>query len=376
MTDRIEALLAPIELGSLRLRNGVLMAPLTRCRADADGTPTSLMVEHYVQRAQAGLIITEATHVAASSCAFERSPGLFSAAHVAGWKRVTDAVHAAGGTIAVQLWHCGAVGASSLLGGRAPMSPSGVNDALELLQVFGELPDGRYGRLEATPSREMSTDDIEQVIEAYGRAARLARAAGFDGVEVHAANGYLPHQFMSPTLNRRTDAWGGTVERRLHFLEEVLRVVSSAVGSSRVGVRLSPFARYNDVRDPAPADTTLALARLIEPLKLAWVHLADTNAWGGRPDLELMVHLFRAHYSGRLVGNGGLSPEHAEQLIRRGTLDAVAFGRAFVANPDLVRRVHEGLALSEAEPKTFYGGGAEGYTDYACAPAPERRRAA
>ena len=355
----------PVSLGDLRLPHRVLMAPLTRARAGDGDVPIAINAEYYRQRAGAGLIITEATNITPRSCAFEHAPGIWSQAQVAGWRRVTTAVHGAGGRIFMQLWHCGRAGARGILAGEQPMSPSGVNDDLDALEVYGLLRNGSYVRIAASHSRAMTTAEIRQTVLEYRIAARNAVEAGCDGVEIHAANGYLLHQFLSPTINRRTDEYGGSVENRSRIIREVLEAVGMVVPLARVGVRISPTARYNNVRDPNPAETYAHVARLLQQFGVAYVHICDINAWGGEPDLPALLDMIRPHYRGPIIANGGIAPTAAERLIAAGKVDAVAFGRLFLANPDLPPRIRRGGPYNElGAHDTLYGGGAAGYTDY------------
>jgi len=358
------SLFDPIDLKGLLLPNRVVMAPLTRCRAGAGDVPQPISATYYGQRASAGLIISEATNVTPKSCAFEKAPGIYSAAQVDGWRVVADAVHAQGGRIFMQLWHCGRVGADAILDGHAPLAPSEVNDDLDALQVWGQMANGRYARIAATPSRAMTEADIAEAIADYARAAANAMLAGLDGVEIHAANGYLPHQFLSPATNRRNDRYGGSLENRLRFLREVVEAVLTRVDAGRVGVRISPFAAYNNPRDPEPAGTTEAVARLLDGYGLAYLHLADTNAWAGSPDMPKLLAAVRPNFRGPLIGNGAITPEAAGELVGSGALDAVAFGRPFISNPDLAIRIRHGGPYNEARDIGWYGGGAEGYVDY------------
>lgn len=362
----------PLNLKGLQLPNRIALAPLTRSRADAGDKPGEQNALYYAQRASAGLLISEATNVSPMSCAFGKAPGIYSPDQREGWKRVTQAVRAASGRIFMQLWHCGRVGAEGLLAGRPPLSPSGVNDDLDSLQVYGELSNGQYVRIAATPSREMTTDEIQEAVIQYRQAAKNALHAGVDGVEIHAANGYLPHQFLSPTINRRSDAYGGSLEKRLRFLREVVENCVSELGAHKVGVRLSPFAAYNNVRDPNPEETYAAVAKMLDESGIAYVHLADTNAWAGSPDMDKILRIVRPHFRGVLIGNGGISPEAASQYVESGQLDAVAFGRPFLANPDLPARIKAGGPYNEPHAYGWYGGDSRGYTDY---PTLERSRA-
>jgi len=358
------SLLDMIDLKGLKLKNRVIMAPLTRSRADSEGVPQPISQTYYAQRASAGLIITEATNITAKSCAFERAPGIYSAAQVNGWRSITTAVHRVGGAIFVQLWHCGRVGSDAILNGQQPLSPSGVNDDLDTLQVWGLMANGRYARIAATPSREMTTDEIAEAVADYGRATANAVKAGADGVEVHAANGYLLQQFMSPTLNLRTDSYGGSLENRLRLLKEVMEAVCSHIEPSRVGVRISPYALYNNPRDPDPDRTASAVARLLDSFNIAYLHLADTNAWAGEPDLPRFVAAVNPYFRGSLIANGGISPIAGEALVGGDVIDMVAFGRPFLANPDLPQRISRGGPYNQPRPIGWYGGTEEGYIDY------------
>ncbi|SAL04437.1 NADH-flavin oxidoreductase/NADH oxidase [Caballeronia calidae] len=353
-----------LELGSLKLPNRIALAPLTRCRAQAGDVPQPSSVKYYSQRASAGLMVTEATNVSPHSCAFEQAPGIYSEDQVRGWKSVADGVHASGGRIFLQLWHCGRVGSDAILDGQAPLSPSGVNDDLDTLQVWGQLANGRYARLAATPSREMTLAEIEATIEEYRVGAANAVLAGMDGVEIHAANGYLPHQFLSPTINRRHDEYGGNLQKRLRFLRHVTEAVISAVGAHRVGVRLSPTAAYNNTRDPHPEETYSAVSRMLDELGVAYIHIADTNAWAGAPDMPHLLEMIKPHFRRPLIGNGGITPALAAEHVRSGRLDVIAFGRTFLANPDLPARIQRGGPYNDPRPVGWYGGTDEGYTDY------------
>jgi len=361
-------LFSSIDLKGLQLPNRIAMAPLTRCRAGAGDVPQPISVPYYEQRASAGLIISEATNISPSSCAFERAPGIYSDAQVAGWQPITAAVHRAGGHFFMQLWHCGRVGSEAILNGQAPLSPSGVNDDLHQLQVYGQLANGRYAQIAATPSRAMTLEDIHQVIADYRHAAANAVRAGCDGVEIHAANGYLLHQFLSATLNQRNDGYGGSLEGRLRLLGEVIAAVVAEVGAARVGIRISPFALYNNSRDLNPAETFAAVAELVESSGLVYLHIGDTNAWAGAPDMPRILEIVKPRYHGILMGNGGIEPEAAKQLVADGALDMVAFGRAFIANPDLPARIAAGGPFNAARMVGWYGGSEEGYTDYPSLP--------
>ena len=358
-------LLDPVTIGGLDLSNRVIMAPLTRARAGATGVPGALNVEYYVQRASAGMILTEATNVSPMSNAFDCAPGIWRSDQVNGWRSVTEAVHGAGGRILLQLWHGGRVGAKGLLDGREPVSPSGVNDDLDALEVWGQLANGHYVKIKATPSRALSTDEVEAVIEEYRVGAANAKAAGFDGVEIHAANGYLPHQFLSSATNRREDRYGGSPENRVRFLSEVVDAATSAFPPDRVGVRLSPYAPYNHALDDDPPSTYGHAAAMLDAKGLGYVHLADTAAFAtGKPALPQILQDVKPHFRGSVIVNGGISPADAATLITDRAADAVAFGRLFIANPDLPERIRGGAGLNEFIYDTAYGGSAHGYIDY------------
>ena len=358
------ALFDPLDLKGLNLPNRIVMAPLTRCRAGAGDVPLPISATYYRQRASAGLLIAEGTNITAKSCAFEKAPGIYSEAQVEGWRQVADAVHAEGGHIFMQLWHCGRVGADAILNGEPPLGPSEVNDDLDALQVYGQMANGRYARLAATPARAMTLAEIQETIADYAQGAANAIRAGLDGVEIHAANGYLPHQFLSPGTNQRSDLYGGSMENRLRFLREVVEAVVAKVGASRVGVRISPFAGYNNSRDTDPAATTTAVAKLLEGYGLAYLRLADTNAWAGSPDMPQLLAATKPHFSGTLIGNGAITPEAAHDYVAAGTFDMVAFGRPFLANPDLPARIRQGGPFNDPRAVGWYGGSEEGYTDY------------
>ncbi|MGF7132790.1 N-ethylmaleimide reductase [Paraburkholderia sp. EB58] len=361
----MSALLTPHQLPSgLSVKNRVVMAPMTRCRAKTRGLPNALMAQYYEQRASAGLIITEATNVSEMSAAFELAPGIYTDEQREAWRPVVARVHAASGRIFLQLWHGGRISSFALLDGQAPLSPSGINDDLEQLQVWAQLQNGHYTKIHATPSRAMSTAEVTEVVSCYGAAAKRAHAAGFDGVEVHAANGYLLHQFLSSTINTRNDQYGGSVENRARLLREILEQIGDVMPLSRVGVRISPFALYNNVRDPDPGATCRYVSQMLQEMGVAYVHAADTNGWIGKPDLPEIIEIIRGSFDGTLMVNGGLSLEQGDTLIADGTAQLVAYARLFIANPDLVARIGHQQPLTTANSFGWYGGDAAGYTDY------------
>lgn len=354
----------PIRLGDLVLPNRIAMAPVTRARSGRDGVPTAANAAYYAQRASAGLIVSEATNVSPDSAAFELAPGLYTPAQVAGWRQVMEHVHRAGGRLFAQLWHSGRASSWALLDGRAPLAPSSVNDDLHLVQAYGALRNGAYTRIAASPSREMTLDEIYHSIDEYRIAARNAMRAGIDGVEIHAGNGYLPHQFLSPHTNRRTDLFGGSLVNRIRYLDLVLRAVLDEMPAQRVGVRISPFAGYNNAPDPHAADTYAYLARILSAAGVAYLHAADTNAWGGTPDMARILGILRPNFGATIIANGGLDPVSGNALVASGSANMVSFGRSFIANPDLVARMERGGPYNEPDAVRFYGGGDGGYLDY------------
>ncbi len=357
-------LFEPATMGELGLANRIVMAPMTRARADARGIINPSAREYYGSRSSAGLLITEAVNIGPMSNAFDRAPGIWTDEQVEAWKPVIDNVHDKGGRIVAQLWHGGRASARGILEDRQPLSPSGVNDDLDRLQVWALLANGSYVKIAATPSRAMTLQDIQAVLREFHAAAANAARAGFDGVEIHGANGYLIHEFLSPTLNRRDDEYGGSPENRARLLRDVIAAVGDAVPLPRVGLRLSPFAEYNNVRDPDPDATYGHLAQWLDRAGLAYLHIADTNAWSGSPDYDRLIPLIRANYRGPLIVNGGISPERAAKIVSRGDADAVAFGRLFLANPDLAERIRRGGPYHAPRSIGVYGGGEAGYLDY------------
>lgn len=357
-------LLDSFHLGDLDLPNRLVMAPLTRARATVDGVPTPLMAKYYEQRASAGLLISEATNVSAMSCPFERAPGLYTAEQVEGWRQVTDSVHASGGRIFAQLWHGGRIGAMGTLNWAEPLSPSGFNDDVDLLHVWALLKNENYVRISATPSRAMTIDEVKSTIEEYKTAAQNAIAAGFDGVEIHAANGYLPHQFLSAHVNRRTDEYGGSIENRARFLQEIVEAVSEVVPAGRIGVRISPYTTYNYALDDFTADTYAYVGRMLQEKGVSYVHIADVNGWFGAPDLEKILQILDGNFEGALIANGGLDIDQATSLVSKDKVPLIGFGRYFLANPDLVERIRNNAPLNAMAERGLYAGGEEGYTDY------------
>jgi N-ethylmaleimide reductase len=349
-------LFTPVRLGAFALPNRIIMAPLTRCRADVDHVPTPMMAQYYAQRASAGLIIAEATMVMEGNSAFgAREPGIYSAAQVAAWKNVTDAVHAAGGKIVLQLWHGGRACHPLLNGGRQPVAPS----ALRIENDETHTPEGKKPY---TVPRALADDEIPGIIAGFRAAAVNAKAAGFDGVEVHGANGYLLDEFLRDGSNKRTGPYGGPVANRARLLLEVTDAVIAVWGKDLVGVRISPLNSYNDMRDSDPVGLTRYVAAELDRRGVAYLHLMRGDFFGVQQGD--VVSPARAAFRGPLVGNMGYTPAEAAQAIADGTLDAVAFGHHYVSNPDLVERVRTGAALVEPDGRTLYTQGPEGYIDY------------
>jgi N-ethylmaleimide reductase len=353
----VDPLLSPLLLGDLRLANRVWMAPLTRSRAKQPGdVPWSLNAEYYAQRASAGLIVAEATQVSPQGKGYPFTPGIHTDEQVAGWRLVTDAVHRAGGRIFLQLWHVGRISHVGLQpGGQAPVAPSAIPARSQTW-----LPD--QGPVATSPPRALAAEEIPGIVEQYRDAARRAKDAGFDGVEVHGANGYLLDQFTRDGTNRRTDRWGGSLDDRLRLPLEVAEAVASVWGPGRVGYRVSPTGAFNDMSDSDPVTTFGRLAERLSLLGLGYVHVVES--FGSPRRDEDAPRAIRAAFRGVYVANGAYTPALARERIRTGQADAVTFGTPFIANPDLPERIRRDAPLATPDPSTFYGGGAKGYTDY------------
>lgn len=365
------ALLSPITIGNMRLPNRVIMAPLTRLRsadttgvkAGIGGNATALMAEYYSQRASAGMIITEATDISPDAKGYAGAPAIYNDEQIQAWRQVTDSVHQAGGRMGMQLWHTGLVSHASLQPGQAkPMSASAVDLGTKSRTSLKDS-DGNIYREATTPTRAMSQFEIHQVVDDFANAARNAIKAGMDFVELHAAHGYLIHQFLSSSVNSRTDEYGGSMENRMRFLKEILTAVVAAVGNERVGIRISPIGKFNEVR-AGDEEETLALIEMLDTFNLAYLHISEPDWAGGKPLSTEMRQKIRQAYRGVIIGSGGYSAEKADNLIRTGLIDAVAFGRSYIANPDLVERFSQNAPLNPMKPYGSYGGDKKGYTDY------------
>jgi 2,4-dienoyl-CoA reductase-like NADH-dependent reductase (Old Yellow Enzyme family) len=341
----------PIRLGDLELPNRIVMAPLTRARAVGAGrVPNALMAEYYAQRASAGLILSEATSVVPQGVGYADTPGLWSAEQVAGWRQVTAAVHAAGGRIMAQLWHVGRISDPSLLDGGWPVAPSAI-------AAEGHVSLLRPQRPYVVP-RALDLAELPGIVAGYRQAAENAKAAGFDGVEVHGANGYLLDQFLQDNANHRTDAYGGPVENRARLLLEVTDACIEVWGAARVGVHLAPRGGSQSMADSDPAATFGYVARELGRRKIAFIFSRDSMV------NDPLGAALKAAFGGPYIANEQLTPDTAEQVLAAGTADAAAFGRLFIANPDLPRRLRSGAPLTEPRPETFIVAGPEGYTDY------------
>ncbi|MBX9959168.1 MAG: alkene reductase [Burkholderiaceae bacterium] len=348
-------LFTPLQVGALHVPNRVFMAPLTRARAGEAHLPNALMAEHYAQRASAGLLIAEATMAMEGNSAFWKEPGIHSQAQVEGWRLVTDAVHAAGGRIFLQIWHGGRACHPDLNGGAQPVAPSAI-------AITSDMVHTPQGKVAYVVPRALRDDELPGIVAGFKQAAVNAKAAGFDGVEVHGANGYLLDEFLRDGSNQRSGPYGGPRENRARLLFEVLEATCAVWGSERVGLRLSPLNSFNSMMDSDPVGLTTWLAGELNRFDLAYLHLMRGD-FKGLQKGDLMTPA-RAAYKGVLIGNMGYSGEEAAQAVASGQLDAVAFGVPFLANPDLPERLRQGAPLNKANPATFYTEGPAGYTDY------------
>ena len=357
------SLFDPVRLGDLALSNRIVMAPLTRNRAVAGQVPSALAVEYYRQRADAGLIVTEATQISPLGQGYLDTPGIYSRAQVDGWKPVTQAVHARGGKIVVQLWHVGRISHVSLLpDGEVPVAPSAIRANGKTFT--------RQGFEDVSAPRALRLDELPGIVEQYRTAARHAIDAGFDGVEVHGANGYLLDQFLRDGTNHRTDTYGGSIPNRARLLLEVMRAVTAEIGGGRTGLRLSPVTPANDIRDSDPQPLFNYVAEQLAPLKLAFIHVIEGATGGPRDAAPFDYAALRTRAGAPWIVNNGYDRGMALDAVARGEADAVAFGRAFISNPDLVERLRRGAPLAEVDRATLYGGDERGYIDYpALAPA-------
>jgi len=349
-------LFSPVKLGSIAMSNRMVMAPLTRNRSSMEGVPQDINVTYYEQRATAGLIITEATPISAMGHGYPLLPGIYTDAQVDGWKKVTDAVHAKGGKIVIQLWHVGRISHPTLLNGATPVAPSPVKPAGKVFTF--------NGLVDYVEPRALDASELPGIVADYVQASKNATKAGFDGVEIHSANGYLLDQFLRDGSNKRGDIYGGSIENRARFLMEVTKAVVDATGSDKVGLRLSPVNPFNDMKDSNPQAVFNYVTEQLNQFNLAYLHVVEGGIHGGGVadafDFDAMRKLCKSPYMANLSydkvrGNAAIASGHA---------DAVAYGVPFIANPDLVERFRQDAPLNEADSKSFYGGTEKGYTDY------------
>jgi N-ethylmaleimide reductase len=355
MSDK---LFTPIKVGAVDAKNRVVMAPLTRSRAVDGDVPNPLAVTYYKQRASAGLIVSEGTQIRPDGKGYVTTPGIYSPAQIEGWKKVTDAVHEAGGKIVAQIWHVGRISHPDHTGGTQPVAPSAVAAEAKTFISSGEF-------VPVAAPRALTLDEIKQVAEDYGTAAKNAIKAGFDGVELHGANGYLIDQFLRDGANKRTDSYGGSIENRVRFMTEAVDAAIAAIGADRVGIRLSPVTPANGLSDSNPQPLFDLAVSELGKRKIAFLHMVEGATGGPRDivpdfDFQKLKNLFGGVY----IANNGFDPKLAREAVETGRADMVAFGKLFIANPDLVERLRKSAPLNEPDPATFYGGGAKGYTDY------------
>lgn len=350
-------LFSSYDLGPLTLPNRIVMAPLTRNRAAPGLLPSEHAAEYYAQRASAGLIITEATQVSVQAQGYQDTPGLYTPEQIAGWRTVTDAVHAKGGRIFVQLWHVGRVSHVDLHGGEAPVAPSAIRAEAKTFV--------NNGFADVSEPRALELDELPGIVESFRQAAANAMEAGFDGVEVHGANGYLLDEFLRETANVRTDAYGGSIENRARLLLEVTAAVAGEIGADRTGVRLSPVSPASAI---VPADDEQPqfdhVAERLGTMKIAYLHVVEGATGGPRDARQFDYGALRRKFGGTFLANNGFDRALAEEQLAAGNADLFAFGRGFIANPDFVERLESGADFNQLDPSTLYGGGAKGYTDY------------
>jgi N-ethylmaleimide reductase len=350
-------LFEPYKLGPITLTNRTVMAPLTRNRAVANLVPNPLAVDYYGQRASAGLLVTEASQVSQQGQGYQDTPGIYSKEQIAGWRQVTDAVHARGGHIFIQLWHVGRISHVSLQpNGGAPVAPSAIR-AKGKTFVGGTFAD-------VSEPRALELDEIPGVIDSFKRAAANARDAGFDGVEIHGANGYLLDQFARDSSNKRTDRYGGSIENRARLMLEVANAVAGEIGADRTGIRISPVTPANDVSDNNPQPLFDHIVDGLNAEKLVYIHVIEGATGGPRDNLPFDYASLRKRFSGTYVANNNYDLALANKVLAANEADLIAFGKPFISNPDLVERLRSGAPLTPPDKATFYGGGAKGYTDY------------
>ena len=350
-------LFSPIQIGNYTLKNRIFMAPLTRCRSVQDNIPNDMMATYYGQRASAGLIISEATQISTQGIGYPCTPGIHTPEQVQGWKKVTQAVHDKDGKIFSQLWHVGRISHSSYHGGELPVAPSAIKPSGEVYTFKGM-------RAYETP-RALTTEEIKEIVKAYARGAKNAIEAGFDGVEIHGANGYLIDQFLRDGSNVREDEYGGSIENRSRFLVEVIKAVTAEIGADKTGLRLSPSGTFNDMTDSDPQKHFTYVCEKLNGFDLAYLHIVDALEGDIRDGANIVeLSMLRDTYKGVLITNGAYDKERGNTTIQNHQADAVAYGVLFLANPDLPERFKTNAGLNEADPDTFYTQDEKGYIDY------------
>lgn len=354
------------DLNGIELKNRFLMAPMTRSRASQPGdVPNALMAEYYAQRAGAGLIITEATQISLQGMGYAKTPGIYSKEQIEGWKLTTTAVHKAGGKIFLQLWHVGRV-SSAKVNGLQPIGPSALTAQKTSVYIFDGAPNGDATFIPVDEPRAMTQADIEHVIEEFVQGAKNAIAAGFDGVEIHGANGYLIDQFLRSNSNKRTDKYGGNQENRIRLLLEITQAVASAIGKDKTGVRLSPFISFKDMNDPEILETIMMAATELNKLDIGYIHLCEAD-WDDAPQIPSEFRqTLRTTFTNTIIATGDKTPEEGENLLQESVVDLIGFGRKFLTNPDYPVKVRANAKMNEISDShtLFGGGGARGYTDY------------
>ncbi len=362
----MENIFSNYKLGNIELKNRFLMAPMTRSRATQPGDiPNALMAEYYAQRASAGIIITEATQISMQGMGYSKTPGIFTQAQIEGWKLTTAAVHKAGSKIFLQLWHVGRV-SSAKVNGLQPIAPSPLIAQKTNVYIFDGAPNGDATFVPVDAPREMAKADIDNVINEFIQGAKNAIAAGFDGVEIHGANGYLIDQFLRSNSNKRMDEYGGSQENRIRLLIEITTAVAKAVGKEKIGVRLSPFISFKDMNDPQILDTIMLAAKALNKLDVAYIHLCEAD-WDEAPQIPKDFRMaLRTNFKNTIIATGNKTPEEGENLLQDNLVDLIGFGRKFLTNPDYPERVKQNAPMNEiSDNHTLFGGGtAKGYTDY------------
>ena len=358
MTNATQSLLTSYTLGDLQLPNRVIMAPMTRSRAGESNVPTDLNAEYYRQRASAGLIISEGTQISEQGVGYPWTPGIHSDAQINGWRKVTDAVHEAGGHIFAQIWHVGRISHPTFHDGKLPVAPSAIKPSGQTFTA--------EGMKDYVTPRALETEEIPGIINDYVQAANNAVEAGFDGVEIHGANGYLIDQFIQDGTNKRTDRYGGSVENRSRFALEVTKAVADAIGSKKTGIRLSPSGKFNDMYDSNPKHTFTYLVEQLNQYDLAFLHIVEplSDVTDEENYLNEVMPFFNSIYNGTLITCGNHTQQSGNQAVEQDQADLVAYARLFLANPDLPERFANHAPLNDPDPDTFYGGGETGYTDY------------